>query len=685
MITVNENGVRNINASLLSLDSDIKTTKKGLLSKIEALQETVDGMSGGETNLTPGSTYDINITGNASTATNATTADTASQVAGILTLSKTSTKTNETTSDTSFNGLVSVSNKIYSPDQSVNKSDNVTFKSVNYSEENVVTYSMASSVTMPSTDVIYKGIKLTGALTADATLTLYFNSTTLVGRKSWHILNECTTLLFPEQTITITTNSGTSTTISVKKNQASYVTDVYVDSSGNVLPFASTRASSSDSLKNPLTISSTALSSAMSYNGSYAVKIYSPSQLVDANSSPAHNSLKLTSGADVTTTYSADDPLVIGTSTGTNIALDNNEIMARNNNAVAPLYLNDQGGPVVVNLSASGRTDSFLQSKSTVIIDPLNLPAGGYDEGLRINKATTGYSTIALGGNTNSQSGIQDGAWWIGCNYTDYGRKLYISHNSSTSPGNAYFYADSASSGTSGLVIPNVIGLASNASNVVPNSYTSGASSSYTISTFLTKLVSLGIITAGQMYSKPFMFTWAYANNGVLTGLPNGESANLAGASCTFVGRYTTDPTTSGENNNYFDLTINTSCHSVVGTANSTYIYTCRSGSGYGPKWRKVITSENIGSQSVSSAATCTGNASSASHLLINGVTYDSNWYWNGQSGQPSWLWGSNDGTNMYVWNPSNFSVSYASTSETANKIRTSSPGSPANGDIWMV
>jgi hypothetical protein len=85
------------------------------------------------------------------------------------------------------------------------------------------------------------------------------------------------------------------------------------------------------------------------------------------------------------------------------------------------------------------------------------------------------------------------------------------------------------------------------------------------------------------------------------------------------------------------------------------------------------------------SASSFSGNASSASHLLINGVTYDSNWYWNGQSGQPSWLWGSNDGQNMYVWNPSNFSVNYASTSETANKIRTSSPGSPADGDIWMV
>ena len=35
--------------------------------------------------------------------------------------------------------------------------------------------------------------------------------------------------------------------------------------------------------------------------------------------------------------------------------------------------------------------------------------------------------------------------------------------------------------------------------------------------------------------------------------------------------------------------------------------------------------------------------------------------HWSVQSGQPTWLWGGSDGANMYVYNPSNFSVSYAS------------------------
>ena len=591
MITVNENGVRNINASLLSLDSDIKTTKKGLLSKIEALQETVDGMSGGEINLTPGSTYDINITGNASTATNATTADTASQVAGILTLSKTSTKTNETTSDTSFNGLVSVSNKIYSPDQSVNKSDNVTFKSVSYSEENVVTYSMASSVTMPSTDVIYKGIKLTGALTADTTLTLYFNSTTLVGRKSWHILNECTTAN-AQQTITITTNTGTSTTISVKKNQASYVTDIYVDSSGNVLPFASTRASSSDSLKNPLTISGTALSSATSYNGSSAVTIYSPSQFVNADSMPTHAALKLTSIKNVSPTYSTNDPLVIGTSTGPNIALDNNEIMARNNNVVAQLNLNNEGGPVVINPSASGRTDSFFQTKSTVIIDPLNLPSGGYNEGLRINKTASGVSSILLGGNTNSQGGTQDGAWQIWCNNDSCGRNMYIQHNGT---GAAYFYADSSSSGTSGLVIPNVTG---NLNGTAQNTNHLVADNALTVSNPIS-------------YSNP----------------PSIQSGDLKVSTVYYAG----GPATFG---NIINM----------------------GGSGAGQ-----LFAEWTGTQ--------TGSGGAAGHLYYrsrrDNLTNFTDW--------------------ATIIDSNNISSQSVSTAETANKIRTSSPSSPANGDIWMV
>ena len=77
------------------------------------------------------------------------------------------------------------------------------------------------------------------------------------------------------------------------------------------------------------------------------------------------------------------------------------------------------------------------------------------------------------------------------------------------------------------------------------------------------------------------------------------------------------------------------------------------------------------GNQNTSgSSASCSGNAatatlaSKASTLAQgggNGTAMTFNW--SGQGGQPTWLWGSNDGTSHYVYNPSNFSVSSATTS----------------------
>ena len=67
--------------------------------------------------------------------------------------------------------------------------------------------------------------------------------------------------------------------------------------------------------------------------------------------------------------------------------------------------------------------------------------------------------------------------------------------------------------------------------------------------------------------------------------------------------------------------------------------------------------------------ATTADTANRATHLLINGSTWDSNWTWAGQGGQPTYLWGSNDGTNMYVWNPANFNVNYATSAGNADTV----------------
>lgn len=71
---VNDNGVKQINAALLSIGDNIKQLKKDIKS-------SSSGSGGGSgSGITPGGTYDINITGtaaHATTADNATTADTA--------------------------------------------------------------------------------------------------------------------------------------------------------------------------------------------------------------------------------------------------------------------------------------------------------------------------------------------------------------------------------------------------------------------------------------------------------------------------------------------------------------------------------------------------------------------------------------------------------------------------------
>ena len=78
--------------------------------------------------------------------------------------------------------------------------------------------------------------------------------------------------------------------------------------------------------------------------------------------------------------------------------------------------------------------------------------------------------------------------------------------------------------------------------------------------------------------------------------------------------------------------------------------------------WYKICTNADtyVASDGTNRGIIDGSEVASVRHLLINGVTWNSDWNWSGQSGQPSWLWGSNDGVNMYVWNPSNFSVNYA-------------------------
>ena len=64
--------------------------------------------------------------------------------------------------------------------------------------------------------------------------------------------------------------------------------------------------------------------------------------------------------------------------------------------------------------------------------------------------------------------------------------------------------------------------------------------------------------------------------------------------------------------------------------------------------------------------------ASTANHLYnIDGsnTKHPMTFNWRGKDGQPTWLWGGTDGSNMYVYNPSNFSVNYANSAGSADKL----------------
>lgn len=73
-------------------------------------------------------------------------------------------------------------------------------------------------------------------------------------------------------------------------------------------------------------------------------------------------------GTDVSLT-STDHGLQIGASSGSNIAMDNNEIMARNNGVKSVLHINADGGQVSIGYNAAGTTsaDGLIFGQDTVL------------------------------------------------------------------------------------------------------------------------------------------------------------------------------------------------------------------------------------------------------------------------------------------------------------------------------
>src|SRR5574344_7920 len=204
MITVTDNSDKQINAALLSIDADIKQLKTDTDSTVSSLKSSIGTTKAG---LTSGATYDINISGNAATATTAvyastagststaSTAGTASKVTNSLTITNngttytydgssavsvpiatsiasalttniTNTYSNSAVGTTTYNGSADVANNIYLPNQSLNSTDSPTFNTVTATlsgnatsadkVNNAITITSTTGYTTPST-IVYDG------------------------------------------------------------------------------------------------------------------------------------------------------------------------------------------------------------------------------------------------------------------------------------------------------------------------------------------------------------------------------------------------------------------------------------------------------------------------------------------------------------------------------------------------
>lgn len=147
-----------------------------------------------------------------------------------------------------------------------------------------------------------------------------------------------------------------------------------------------------------------------------------------------NSSLVLRKETDVALDSYGKEPLSIGFSGGDNLGIDHNEIQARRNGAVAPLYLNDNGGKVVINDTKNSngglqvRGNTTLQSNtyaglSNFGLEPLsigdasgkNIGIDGDDIQARNNGNASSLDLNYYGGmvHVNAQ-GLNDGGLLVG-------------------------------------------------------------------------------------------------------------------------------------------------------------------------------------------------------------------------------------------------------------------------------
>lgn len=125
--------------------------------------------------------------------------------------------------------------------------------------------------------------------------------------------------------------------------------------------------------------------------------------------------ITISNTTDVTLSSFGSEGLSIGTSAGTNIGIDNNEIQARNNGAAAPLYINGNGGAVYFGagdkyyISSDGSSYNGTAAKSTADGSGNNI-VNTYATKTAINKKTNydNITMVDLGFTVNSYVSVRN-------------------------------------------------------------------------------------------------------------------------------------------------------------------------------------------------------------------------------------------------------------------------------------
>lgn len=313
---------------------------------------------------------------------------------------------------------------------------------------------------------------------------------------------------------------------------------------------------------------------------------------------------------------------------------------------VDALYGNVVGTPL--GTAAVGTCTTFARSDhvhsshvcTTVTIDAPG--TGSWDEGLRINRAPSGWALLNIGGLANSINGC-NGAFTISC-YEPEGTKLFVAWQGSCA--SSYFEPE----GNAGAVKwhGNVCGVASCAGHA---EYATSAGTAASAGTAGTASCLAGFETNNNVPKDANCVTYNaityYTSNGPIIAQEasvNDGALYSQAWSDVWVGQIAQDY----RNGRLF----------VRGRNNGTWM-----------PWLNIIDSGNIGSQSVN-YATSAGLATCANQLYAVNAGYTT-WRWDSQiGGQPNYLWGSNDGTTMYVWSPATLNVNCASCAGETQRLK---------------